>query len=58
LLAGALVGKTNLQEKEAVVEAMRAMTKRAELLEVNIRAIEAGYEFARANAAEENLWGV
>lgn len=55
---GALVGKTNLLEKDAVVEALRAMTKRAELLEVNIRAIEAGYEFARANAAEENLWGV
>ena len=52
------MGKTNLLEKEAVVEAMRAMTKRAELLEVNIRAIEAGYEFARANVAEENLWGM
>jgi Pyruvate/2-oxoacid:ferredoxin oxidoreductase gamma subunit len=38
-----------------VVEAMRAMTKSAELLEVNIRAIEAGYEFARANAAEEKF---
>ncbi|HXI22314.1 MAG TPA: 2-oxoacid:acceptor oxidoreductase family protein [Pyrinomonadaceae bacterium] len=55
---GALIGKTNLLEKDAVVEAMRAMTKRAELLDINIRAIEAGYEFARANVAEESLWGV
>ena len=58
VVLGALIGKTSLLEKEAVVEAMRAMTKKAELLDINIRAIEAGYEFARANAAEENLWGV
>jgi 2-oxoisovalerate ferredoxin oxidoreductase beta subunit len=55
---GALIGKTNLLDKEAVVAAMRPMTRRTELLDINIRAIDAGYEFARANAAEETLWGV
>ena len=55
---GALIGKTNVLDKEAVVEAMRAMTKRAEQVDVNVRAIDAGLEFAMANAAEECLWGV
>lgn len=55
---GALIGKTNLLDKDAVIEAMRAMTRRAELLEINVRAVEAGFEFARANAVEESLWAV
>ena len=60
---GALIGKTNLLEKDAVIEAMTAMmqkgsTRKTELLDINVRAIEAGCQFARANAAEENLWGV
>lgn len=55
---GALIGKTNLLDKDAVIEAMRAMTKKAELLDINVRAVEAGFEFARANAVEESLWGV
>ncbi|HYX28919.1 MAG TPA: 2-oxoacid:acceptor oxidoreductase family protein [Pyrinomonadaceae bacterium] len=55
---GALIGKTNLVDKNAVVEAMRAMTKKAELVDINVKAIDAGYEFARANAREESLWAV
>jgi Pyruvate/2-oxoacid:ferredoxin oxidoreductase gamma subunit len=55
---GALIGKTNLLDKDAVIEAMKSMTKKAELLEINVRAVEAGFEFARANAVEESLWGV
>lgn len=55
---GALIGKTNLLEKEGVIEAMKALTKKAELVDVNVRAVEAGFEFARANGAEESLWGV
>ena len=47
---GALIGKTNLLDKSPVVEAMRAMTKKAELLEINFKAIEAGFEFARAQS--------
>lgn len=55
---GALMGKTNLLDKAAVIEAMRSMTKKAELLEINVKAIEAGYQFAREQAVEESLWGV
>jgi 2-oxoisovalerate ferredoxin oxidoreductase beta subunit len=55
---GALVGKTNLLDKAAVIDAMRQLTKKAELLEINVKAIEAGFEFARKQAVEESLWGV
>ena len=55
---GALIGRTNLLDKQAVIEAMRAMTRKAELLEINVRAVETGFEFARATAVEESLWGV
>jgi Pyruvate/2-oxoacid:ferredoxin oxidoreductase gamma subunit len=55
---GALLGKLNLLDKDAVIEAMSAMTKKAEQVEVNVRAIDAGLEFAMANTAEECLWGV
>jgi 2-oxoisovalerate ferredoxin oxidoreductase beta subunit len=55
---GALLGKTNLLDKDAVIEAMSAMTKKAEQLEVNVRAIDAGLDFAMSNTAEECLWGV
>ncbi len=55
---GALIGKTNLLDKDAVVEVVKAMTKKAALLDLNISAVEAGWEFARANAAENSLWGV
>ena len=58
VVLGALIGKTNLLEKDAVIEAMRAMTKKAELLDINVKAIEAGYKFAQAQAVEESLWGV
>ena len=55
---GALLGKTNMLDKDAVLDVVKAMTKKAALLDLNNRAVEAGFEFARANAAEESLWGV
>lgn len=55
---GALIGKTNLLDKDAVLDVVKAMTKKAALLDLNISAVEAGFDFARASAAEENLWGV
>lgn len=55
---GALLGKTNMLDKDAVLEVVKGMTKKAALLDLNLRAVEAGFEFARANAAEESLWGV
>ncbi len=55
---GALIGKTNLLDKDAVIDAMRAKTKKAELLEINVKAIEAGYAFASEDTTEQTLWGV
>jgi 2-oxoisovalerate ferredoxin oxidoreductase beta subunit len=55
---GALIGKTNLLDKDAVIEVVRAMTKKAELLELNLRAVEAGFQFACANATDDCLWGI
>lgn len=55
---GALLGKTNMLDKDAVIDLVKAKTKKAALLDLNNHAVEAGFEFARANAAEENLWGV
>jgi len=55
---GALLGKTNMLDKDAVLDLVKAKTKKAELLELNNSAVEAGFAFARANAAEESLWGV
>lgn len=55
---GALIGKTNLLDKAGVIEVVRAMTKKAEQLELNLRAVDAGFQFASANAADECLWAV
>jgi Pyruvate/2-oxoacid:ferredoxin oxidoreductase gamma subunit len=58
VVLGALLGKTNLLEKDAVLDVVRAVTKKPELLDLNIKAVEAGYKFARENAIEETLWAV
>lgn len=58
VVLGALLGKTNLLDKEAVLDVVRAITKKAELLDLNLKAIEAGFEFARESALEEALWAV
>ena len=58
LALGALVGRIGLLEKEGLLEVVRAMTKNAALLELNLRAVEVGFKFARAGMAEECLWGV
>lgn len=55
---GALIGKTNMLAKHGLIEVVRAMTKKEALLELNVQAIEAGIQFARANMVEECLWGV
>ena len=55
---GALLGKTNLLEKNAVLDVVRAVTKKANLLDLNIKAVEAGFQFAHENAIEEALWAV
>ena len=55
---GALIGKTNLLDMDGLIEVVRAKTKNATLLELNLRAVEAGFQFACASAAEDCLWGV
>jgi 2-oxoisovalerate ferredoxin oxidoreductase beta subunit len=58
VVLGALISKTNLLEKDAVLDVVRANTKKADLLDLNVKAIEAGFEFARASVVEESLWAV
>jgi Pyruvate/2-oxoacid:ferredoxin oxidoreductase gamma subunit len=58
VVLGALIGKTNMLEKDAVVEVVRAITKKADLLDLNVKAIEAGFAFARESVVEETLWAV
>ena len=58
VVLGALIGKTNMLEKDAVVEVVRAITKKADLLDLNVKAIEAGFAFARESVVEESLWAV
>ena len=53
---GALIGKTKLLDMDPLIEVVRVVTKNATQLDVNLRAIEAGCQFA--NAGEECLWGV
>ena len=55
---GALIGKTNLLEKDAVIEVVRTNTKKAAQVELNVQAVEAGFQFAKASMIEEGLWGV
>ena len=55
---GALIGKTNLLDMDGVIEVVRAMTKNAALLELNLRAVESGFQFACTSANEDCLWGV
>jgi len=55
---GALIGKTNLLDMDGVIEVVRAMTKNAALLDLNLRAVESGYQFACTSASEDCLWGV
>jgi Pyruvate/2-oxoacid:ferredoxin oxidoreductase gamma subunit len=55
---GALIGKTNLLDKDVVLDVVRAQTKKVAQLDVNIQAVEAGFKFARSSVADQVLWGV
>jgi 2-oxoisovalerate ferredoxin oxidoreductase beta subunit len=55
---GALVGKTAMLDKEGVLEVVRGLSKNEAQLELNLRAFEAGFQFAGARANEDCLWGV
>jgi Pyruvate/2-oxoacid:ferredoxin oxidoreductase gamma subunit len=53
---GALIRKTNLLDMDQLKEVVRSLTKNATQLELNLLAIEAGFEYANAN--DECSWGV
>ena len=55
---GALVGKTAMLDREGVLEVVRGLAKNEAQLDLNLRAIEAGSQFARARETEDCLWGV
>jgi 2-oxoisovalerate ferredoxin oxidoreductase beta subunit len=45
---GALIGKTNLLNKEGLLKTIESMTKKKALLELNYKAIDAGIEFVQS----------
>lgn len=55
---GAYIGTTGLLDQAAVVKVIESMTKKVALVELNIKAINAGLQFARDLKADECLWGV
>ncbi|MFL6213377.1 MAG: 2-oxoacid:acceptor oxidoreductase family protein [Blastocatellia bacterium] len=55
---GAYIGATGLLDQAIVIKVIEAMTKKAALVELNIKAINAGMQFVREAKAEECLWGV
>ena len=55
---GAYVGLTGLLAKEEVVAVVESMTKRKALLELNMKAVDAGIEFATKLHEDQNLWAV
>ncbi len=50
---GGYLGATGLLDKEEVIAVIRDMTKKESLLEMNLRAIDAGMDFVRVARAEE-----
>ncbi|HEU4386231.1 MAG TPA: 2-oxoacid:acceptor oxidoreductase family protein [Blastocatellia bacterium] len=55
---GTLLGVTRLLDKARLVDVVRATTKNPSLLNVNLRAIDAGFEFVNSLYSDECLWGV
>lgn len=55
---GALIGATNILDQDGVMKALEKTTKNHALLDLNLKALEAGLQFARTLRAEEGMWGV
>jgi Pyruvate/2-oxoacid:ferredoxin oxidoreductase gamma subunit len=55
---GAYIGTAGLLDQAAVVKVIESMTKKAALVELNMKAINAGRQFARDLKADKCLWGV
>jgi 2-oxoisovalerate ferredoxin oxidoreductase beta subunit len=55
---GAFTGVTRLFDREHVDAIIRALTKRQELVALNLQAVEAGTAFVNALRRDEDLWAV
>lgn len=49
LVMGAYVGYTNLLPKEAIYESLKSAIKRSRLVEINEKAVDAGFNFGKEN---------
>jgi Pyruvate/2-oxoacid:ferredoxin oxidoreductase gamma subunit len=45
---GAYVGYTNLLPKEAIYESLKTAIKRKRFIEINEKAVDAGYDFGKS----------
>jgi 2-oxoisovalerate ferredoxin oxidoreductase beta subunit len=55
---GGYIGTTGLLDLDGVIKVIQALTKKVALVELNIKAINAGLDFARNIKADECLWGI
>lgn len=55
---GALIGVTNMLSQAGLSKAVDKTTKNRALLDLNLKALDAGLQFARASMAEQSMWGV
>jgi 2-oxoisovalerate ferredoxin oxidoreductase beta subunit len=55
---GALIGATNMLDQTVVSKAVEKTTKNRALLDLNLKALDAGLQFARTSRTEETMWGV
>jgi 2-oxoisovalerate ferredoxin oxidoreductase beta subunit len=55
---GAFVRRTGLLDETGIFQVVEAVTKKRQLLDMNIKAVEAGMRVAREQMAEEDAWAV
>jgi 2-oxoisovalerate ferredoxin oxidoreductase beta subunit len=55
---GAFVQRTGLLDKTGIFKVVEAVTKKRQLLDMNIKAVEAGMRVAREQTVEEDAWAV
>jgi 2-oxoisovalerate ferredoxin oxidoreductase beta subunit len=55
---GAFVRRTGLLDEAGVFKVVEAVTKKRQLLDMNIKAVEAGMRVAREQVAEEDAWAI
>ena len=58
VMLGAYIGLTKLLPKERVVTVIEALARKKELVELNMKAIDAGIEFTSKLRVEDDCWAV